>query len=65
MNYDYQYSEREFEPLGNSQKSKNKSVKKIKKYFKKICKKVVGAIISTIPLIILRYFDRRFEKVYA
>ena len=65
------YPGSEFEPLGSSKKSekesnkREKAFKKVKKFFRKLCDKVIDTILYTFSQVTLRFFDRKFEKMFA
>ena len=63
------YFEGEFEPLGDSKKTKKSKAKKFlkrtKKFFRKLCDKVVNTVLSTFSQMALHFFDKKLEKAYA
>lgn len=64
------YFEGEFEPLGDSKKTKKSKekkrfLKKAKKFFRKLCDKVVNTVLSTFSQMALHFFDKKLEKMYA
>lgn len=69
MAYNY-YFEGEFEPLGDSKKTKKSKakkrfLKKAKKFFRKLCDKVVNTVLSTFSQMALHFFDKKLEMAYA
>ncbi len=68
--YDY-YSESEFEPFEYIKRGKKKSkkkkkfLKKIKKFFKRFRNRAIDMVLSTMSQVVLRYFDKKFERAFA
>lgn len=67
MNFEYSYGTSGFESFEDSKESGKNAKKrgKISKFFKRILNKIVDAAISVISIVVIHYFDKKFEKAFA